>query len=257
MSASHDNSAQPCDHRAPCPQPVAPQAAEDRPADAPPRPGKASLLPEIARLALEGHSGRAIGRKLGVPRRTVDRWLGQLRRQWAQSAAESGGELFAVAMARLEAVYREAMEAWRRSLGDQQVTVEALGSDGAAEAKGSLRKTTQSGQAALLGKAIHAAREISKFHAQHLDCARQAQETERSRVRRDLADELHGLPKEVFRELKELLRQGCGGAPPPQPSELAKRLSNLTAEEYRKLAAALRSDSERELPPRGRLRGEG
>ena len=72
-------------------------------------------------------------------------------------------------MARLESVYREAMEAWRRSLADKQVTVETLGSDGAAKAKGSLRKTTQSGQAALLGKAIHAAKDISKFQAQHLD----------------------------------------------------------------------------------------
>ena len=223
----------------------------------PARPGKAALLPEIARLALEGHSGRAIGRKLGVPRRTVDRWLGDLRRQWAESAAESGGELFAVAMARLEAVYCEAMEAWRRSLGDKQVTVEALGSDGAAEAKGSLRKTTQSGQAALLGKAIQAAREISKFHAQHLDRACQAQETERCRLRHALAEELRGLPKEAFREIKELLRQGCGAAPRSQPSELAKRLSNLTAEEYHKLAAVLWGDSDRELPPRGRMRAEG
>ena len=91
------------------------------------------MLPEIAQLSLEGHSSRAIGRKLGVPRRTVDRWLRQLRQQWAESAAENAAERFAVAMARLESVYREAMEAWRRSLADKQVTVETLGSDGRRE----------------------------------------------------------------------------------------------------------------------------
>ena len=133
------------------------------------RPPKAALLPEIARLSLEGHSSRAIARKLGVPRRTIDRWLRQQRQQWAESAAENAAELFAVAMARLESVYREAMEAWRRSLADKQVTVETLGSDDAAKPKSTLRKTTQSGQAALLGKAIHAAEEISKFNAKHLE----------------------------------------------------------------------------------------
>ena len=76
-------------------------------------------------------------------------------------------------MARLESVYREAMEAWRRSLADKQVTVETLGNDGAAKPKATLRKTTQSGQAALLGKAIQAARENSKFNAKHLEAMRQ------------------------------------------------------------------------------------
>ena len=80
------------------------------------RPRKAVLLPEIARLSLEGHSSRAIGRQLGVPRQTIDRWLRQQRQQWAEPAAENAAELFAVAMARLESLYREAMEAWRRRL---------------------------------------------------------------------------------------------------------------------------------------------
>jgi transcriptional regulator with XRE-family HTH domain len=89
-----------------------------------PRPRKAALLPEIAALSLEGHSSRAIARKLGVPRQTIDRWLRRQRQQWAENAAENAAELFAVAMARLESVYREAMEAGRRSLADKLVTVE-------------------------------------------------------------------------------------------------------------------------------------
>ncbi len=222
-----------------------------------PRPAKAALLPEIARLSLEGHSSRAIGGQLGVPRRTVDRWLRELRQQWAASAAENAGELFAVAMARLESVYREAMEAWRRSLADKQTSVETLGSDGEAKPKSTLRKTTQSGQAAFLGKAIQAAKEIFKFQSQHLDAVCESQETARCRARQELVDELRGLPKEVFREIKELVRQGGGGAPRRSPNELAAVLSSLTAEEYSKLGKLMWCDSKRELPPRGRVEYEG
>ena len=258
MSPSNDNPNQPCQRGAACPQPVAPQAAEDHQAAAPrPRPRQAVLLPEIARLSLEGHSSRAIGRELGVPRRTVDRWLRQQRQQWAESAAENAAELFAVAMARLESVYREAMDAWRRSLADKQVTVETLGNDGAEKPKSTLRKTTQSGQAALLGKAILAAREIARFNAQHLDATRRSQATERCRARRDLADELDGLPKQAFQEVKELLRQAGGAAPRRSPNELAEILSNLSAAEYRKLCAMLWNDYDRQAPPRGRVKAAG
>ena len=104
-----------------------------------------------------------------------------------------------------------------------------------AKPKGTLRKTTQSGQAALLGKAIHAAAEISKFNAKHLDATRQIQATERCRARQALIDDLRGLPEEIFREIEELLRQG--GTPPHRsPNELAGALNSLTTEEYRKLA---------------------
>ena len=65
-----------------CPAPLPPVApcAEE----GPPRPSKSALLPEIARLALAGHSGREIGKRLGVPRRTVARWLQELRQEWAE-----------------------------------------------------------------------------------------------------------------------------------------------------------------------------
>ena len=139
-----------------------------------PRPPKAALLPEIASLAMEGHSGRAIGRQLGVPRRTVDRWLGELRQQWAEKAAESSEGLGGLLTARLEAVYREAMQAWRRSLADKQVTLESPGDDDT-QPKRTRRTTTQSGQAALLGKAMQAAKEISKVRAQRLSRVRAEQ----------------------------------------------------------------------------------
>ncbi len=214
-----------------------------------PRLPKAVLLPEIARLSLEGHSSRAIGRKLGVPRRTVDRWLRQQRQQWAENTAENAAELFAIATARLESVYREAMEAWRRSLDDKQMTVEALGNDGAARAKTTLRKTTQTGQAALLGKAILAAGEIARFNAKHLNAMRQTRASDRCHARRDLADEIDCLPKETFLDLTDLLRET---ATPGQrsPDELAKILCDLPAAEYRKLRELLLRDYRRQVPPR-------
>ena len=109
-----------------------------------------------------------------------------------------------------ESLYREAMEAWRRSLADKLTSVETLGSNGEAKPKSTLRKTTQSGQAALLGKAIQAAKEISRFQSRHLDAVCRSQQTARCRARQELVDELRGLPKEDFREIKELLRQGGG-----------------------------------------------
>ena len=144
-----------------------------------PRPPKSALMPEIACLAMEGHSGRAIGRQLGIPCRTVDRWLGELRKQWAEKAAESSEGLGALLTARLEAVYREAMQAWRRSLADKQVTVESP-SDDDAQPKRSRRTTTQSGQAALLGKAMQAAKEISKVQTQRLSRVRCKQASRKS-----------------------------------------------------------------------------
>ncbi len=71
-----------------------------------PRARKESLLPEIAELALEGHSGRAVADQTGLPKRTVNHWLRELRREWSAEAAEGAAELFADAVARLKAIYR-------------------------------------------------------------------------------------------------------------------------------------------------------
>ncbi len=53
-----------------CPPPLvaaASPAAKEGPRNAGPQPPKSALLPEIARLSLTGHSGRAIGKRLHVP----------------------------------------------------------------------------------------------------------------------------------------------------------------------------------------------
>jgi hypothetical protein len=76
-----------------------PPLAEAAKADSPrrtPRWRKETLLPEITQLALEGHTGEAIGRKLDLPKRTVNRWLHGLRQEWTAEAAEGAGEMFSV-----------------------------------------------------------------------------------------------------------------------------------------------------------------
>ena len=58
-----------------------------------PRRRKESLLPQITQLALQGHSGRSIGRTLGLSKRTVNHWLQKLRQEWIAKAAQSGAEM--------------------------------------------------------------------------------------------------------------------------------------------------------------------
>lgn len=253
MSTAAENPTLECPQTAlgACPPPlppVAPLAAEEEPRAAPPRPSKAALLPEIARLALAGHSARAIGKRLGAPRRTVARWLQELRQEWAASAAEDAAQLAPVTLARLELAYREAMEAWRRSLADKEVTIETPGDDGSATPRTSLRRATQSGQAAMLGKVIHAAKEIHAFRLRHLDTLRQAEAAESNRLCRELAEELRSLAKPKYVVTKVILQETSGDAKARDPSELAEAINRLPAAEYRELRDMLRDDYNLRVP---------
>ena len=120
-----------------------------------PRRQKETLLPEVTRLALEGHTGQAIARKVGLSKRTVNHWLQKLRQEWAAKAAEAAGELFALELARLDSIYREAMQAWRASQTDIQVRlreqVAVAGKD--PRKKNSVRTQRQRANAALLARA--------------------------------------------------------------------------------------------------------
>ncbi len=248
MPTSHDNPNLPCQQAA-GPLFDATQAAEDRRPHAAPRPSRSVILPEIVRLSLEGHSSRAISRKTAVPRQTVDRWLWQQRQEWAQSAEETAGQLFAIAKARLESVYREAMEAWRDSLAGKQTTAAAAGNDGDGKAD-PVRRTTQSGQASLLGKAVRAAVEIAKFHAKHVEAARRAKTAKRRRARRILADEIASLPQPELADIKEMLRDFDCFTARHNPDEVANILCELSPAEFRKLRALLRLDYNVALPRR-------
>lgn len=127
-----------------------------------PRPPKDALLPQIVQLALEGESGRAIARKLGLPERTVNHWLKEARREWTAKAADGAAEMIGIALARLESIYREAMEAWRDSRANKETRLveDVTTADGRAKQKSSVRTESQCGNAALLGKAMEAAKAI-------------------------------------------------------------------------------------------------
>lgn len=232
------------------PPPAAPPAADESRSTAP-RPNKSTLLPEIARLNLAGHSGRAIGKRLHVPQRTVARWLAELHEEWARRAAEDAGQLVSVTLARLELAYRDAMQAWQQSLADKEVTVEAAGGDGSAVAKTSVRRTTQSGQAALLGKVIQAAKEIYAFRHKHLHSLRQAEAAEADRRCRELAEEireLRSLDESEFEELKFHLYEMGQDTEYRDAEELAEAINRLPAEEYRRLRLMLRNEYDYCMP---------
>ena len=128
-----------------------------------PRQRKEILLPRVTRLALEGHTGQAIAHEVGLPKRTVNHWLQELRQEWISKAADGAAEMLAVGLARLDAVYREAMEAWHDSQREVQVRLveesELLGDKGCSKSKkSSLRTRLQGRNAAYLARATAAAR---------------------------------------------------------------------------------------------------
>jgi hypothetical protein len=218
--------------------PVAPPTAEE----ASPRPLKSALLPAIARWALAGYSAREIGKRVGVPRRTVTRWMQELREEWSARAAEDAALLAPVTLARLELAYREAMDAWQRSLADKETTTESPGDGGGAMPRTCLRRATQSGQSAMLGKVIHAAKEVYAFKEKHLNALRQAETAQSNRLCRELAEELRSLDKSDFVDTRFLLDETSRPAEARDPDELAEAINRLPAEEYRKLRSMLRND---------------
>ena len=150
-----------------------------------------------------------------------------------------------VTLARLELAYREAMEAWRRSLDDKETRSETGGAGAAAE-KTCVRRTTQSGQAALLRTVIHAAKEVYTFKAGHLarrrhaeaaeaERIRAAEAAEAERVREEIAGELESLHHTDLEETREIVLDTSWETEARDPEELAEAINALPGEEYRKL----------------------
>ena len=131
-----------------------------------PRQRKEFLLPQVNDLALEGRSCREISKILGVDKTTVHRWLQELRGEGRRKVADAG-EMIAVAVARYDAIYREAMEAWRRSKVDKHVRLveesEANGSVRGPKRKESLRTEGRAGDVAFLAEAKGAVNAICKL----------------------------------------------------------------------------------------------
>ena len=139
-------------------QPQTGQTARVTPAMLAGRRRKETLLPEITQMALEGHPSQAIADKLGMPKRTVNYWLQEARQEWIARAARSAAEMFAADLARLDAIYREAMQAWRNSQSEIEVRLvqHTQPADGKATSKRSIRSQPQRGNAAYLTRAMAA-----------------------------------------------------------------------------------------------------
>ncbi len=139
-------------------QPQTGQTARVTPAMLAGRRRKETLLPEITQMALEGHASQAIADKLGMPKRTVNYWLQEARREWIARAALSAAEMFAADLARLDAIYREAMQAWRNSQSeiDVRLVQRSEAGDGESVTKRSVRSQPQRGNAAYLTRATAA-----------------------------------------------------------------------------------------------------
>ncbi len=139
-------------------QPQSGQTARVTPAMLAGRRRKEALLPEVTQMALEGHASQAIADKLGMPKRTVNYWLQEARQEWIARAALSAAEMFAADLARLDAIYREAMQAWRNSQSEIEVRLvqNTQPADGKATSKRSIRSQPQRGNAAFLTRATAA-----------------------------------------------------------------------------------------------------
>ena len=76
------------------------------------RPRKETVLPEITQLALDGHSAETIARMVGMSAAPSGTGCKSCGRQWLAAAAVDAAEMAALTLARLEAIYREAMQEW-------------------------------------------------------------------------------------------------------------------------------------------------
>ena len=127
-------------------------------------------LPQVAGMALEGRTYGEIAKILGLPKTTVYRWLQELKRD-RQAKAADRAEMAVEAIARYEAIYFEAMEAWRRSKTlDKSVrcvedTVPNMATGARASQKTLTRTEDRTGEVAFLAQARGAVDAICKVMA--------------------------------------------------------------------------------------------
>jgi hypothetical protein len=112
--------------------------------------------------------------------------------------------MFSLTVARLESAYHEAIDAWRRSNADKQVRLKQA-AEGDANASGSIRTNSRSGQAALLGKAMQAALAICKVEERHREYRRDKVDYDDAKLA-DLLEEIESLTDEEDEQLVAMYR---------------------------------------------------
>jgi len=236
-----------------------------------PRQRKEIWLPRVVQLALEGHSGRAIAQKVGMPRRTVDYWLRVVREEWLAKAAAGTTEVLSLAVARLEAIYREAMEAWRDSQAEIAVRLveesEVVGANGLVtkKKKTSVRTQRQRPNAALLTKAMEAVKATCLLTTRAAESLKTSAGGEGKRFDLETLkpSDLHDMSDEEIAALKAQVEAefvAGGGTIPPRPTDA--ELQAMSDEELDQREALIRAEIAKEEEeeaaresPRGPARG--
>ena len=130
------------------------------------RQRKEDVLPKISKLAEEGLGSRKIAAKLGTSLSNTALAARDSQRSVAKEPPDPA-ERIARKIKRYRSIYRKLIAAWRRSQEDKQVRViENSGpadAPAAAKKKRSVRKETQTGNAAYLAKALDVQRRIDQL----------------------------------------------------------------------------------------------
>ena len=204
----------------------------------------------IIQLALDGHSGQAIAAKVGLPKRTVNHWLHELRQEWIARAAEGGGEMFAFALARLDAIYREAMEAWRDSQGEMEVRLveDTQVADGsrAAKQRRSVRTQPQRRNAALLSKATAAVMATCRLKGCAAPARAEVAEPSAATIPLETLTEdiLGNMSTDDLRVVAARLRAAIEAGGGSIPAELDRDLEHMTWDELQAYHARLTAEIE-------------
>lgn len=204
----------------------------------PSRRRKETLLPQITQLALDGHSGETIARKLGIPKRTVNHWLQRLRQKWTAKAEEGAARMMGIALARLESVYREAMEEWRGSQGEIEVRLveDTEAADGGSKKKRSVRTLPPRRNAALLARATVAAVASCRLMGRPAPPSTEVADRDAARIPLETLteDDLQGMTFEDLRVINARLSAKIvaeGGTVPAGPTD--DEMDHMSYEELR------------------------
>ena len=134
-------------------------------ADNAPRPRKEAVLSQICAAALAGQSCRQLAATFGLTKSTVSRWLQELREGCPTRVANSA-EIIAHAVARYDALYRKALEAWDLSQADKQTeSVVEIETARGPKKKRTRRTESQAGNPVFLAEARRALDGIARIVA--------------------------------------------------------------------------------------------
>jgi hypothetical protein len=192
---------------------------------------KVDCVEKITRLALDGLTQPEIAKQTGVSPRSVARYVAQFRIDCLAKSEANNSELVALALARYEDIYREAMAGWYRSQQNKEIKYEEVNGNDApkfnldgtpcenaekSRKKRSRRTEGQCGEAAFLEKALNAIGKICELKG--LNAPKQTEIDVHSTeivsthiVVQEVMSELHSQPGFVEYARRQLLADSDAG----------------------------------------------